>query len=97
MVQVTKAVHAHTQSAMTVQSVCVEVERQLGVKCYYRKVIPVIKHDLGLSYRRARILTTLTNSDKSVILRQKYCLKLLRVLEAGFLLINWDECLFVQG
>ena len=55
------------------------------------KVRTVLKKELGLGYRRARQVPIQGNSERCLVLRQQYSLKMLALLEEGTRIINVDE------
>ena len=51
MVQVAKSVLAERKFEMRVKDVVNAFENQIGICANYRKVVPILKNDLKLSYR----------------------------------------------
>ena len=55
------------------------------------KVRTVLKKELGIGYRTARQVPIQANSERCLVLRQQYSLKMLALLEEGTRIINIDE------
>ena len=51
----------------------------------------VIKEDLDMSYRQVACRVAQTNTVRCMVLRQRYAMKMISVLEQGFRVINVDE------
>ena len=50
-----------------------------------------MKQDFKLSFVKAKKLQPLTNSERNLVLRQQYALKMLKILNEGKRVINVDE------
>ena len=59
------------------------------VECH--KVRKIIKHDLKLSFRKVRRLPWHANSERALVLRQRYALQMIELLKKGKRIINLDE------
>ena len=54
-------------------------------------VSSVMRKELGMGYRMARRITIQANSERCLVQRQQYALKMLPLLESGRRIINVDE------
>ena len=61
----------------------------MEVKSY--EVQRVLKHDLGFSYRRAKLVSVQSNSVRCRVMRQQYALKMMELLRDGKRILNVDE------
>ena len=75
-------------NAMKVQQ---QAKQYHDVEISVPKVRTVLKKELGLGYRRARQVPIQGNSERCLVLRQQYSLKMLALLEEGTRIINVDE------
>ena len=67
------------------------VHRNDGAEVGLDLVRNVMKKDLGMSYRRARTVTVQANSERCLVLRQQFALRLLPLMESRRRIINVDE------
>ena len=51
----------------------------------------MLKHDLGFSYRRAKLVSVQSNSVRCRVMRQQYALKMMELLRDGKRILNVDE------
>ena len=56
-----------------------------------RFVRSVMRKDLHLGYKRAKTICIQANSERCLVLRQQYALRMLPLLESGRRIINVDE------
>ena len=68
-----------------------EVKRLHHVELSLPKVRTVLKSELGLGYRMAKKVPIQSNSERCLVLRQQYALKMLELLSGNDRLINIDE------
>ena len=64
-------------------------ERNISVK--QKKIANIMKRDLNMSYRKIQTVTVRTNSEKNLVIRQQFALKLIEVLQSGKRVINVDQ------
>jgi len=50
-----------------------------------------MKYEMRMSYRKLRRLNLLTNTERCLVLRRLYAIKMLDYLERGYRVINIDE------
>ena len=55
------------------------------------QVRQVLRKDLHMGYRMVRTVTVQANSERCLVLRQQYALRMLPLLESGRRIINVDE------
>ena len=65
--------------------------RQTGLEVALPKIRQMIRKDLRMGYRRAATVPVQANSERCLVLRQQYVLKMLPLLESGRRIINVDE------
>ena len=51
----------------------------------------VLRKDLHMGYRMVKTVTVQANSERCLVLRQQYALRMLPLLESGRRIINVDE------
>lgn len=71
--------------------VCRRVQEKHDTEVPLRTVQRLMSKQLGMSYRKIRLISPATNSLRNLILRQKYALRLIEVLKQGKRVINIDE------
>ena len=54
----------------------------------------IMKEDMGMRYRRIQVVSLHTNSEKNRILRQRFAIELVNLLNQGKRIINVDESWF---
>ena len=82
---------ARNQPIFNLHQVQRAVKDQAGLDVDGRLCSKVMSKDLGLGYRRARTVPIQSNSERCLVLRQQYALKMLPLLEQGRRIINIDE------
>ena len=75
----------------SVASVKAAVEEEVDVEVTEALVRDVLTKDLGMSYRKVKPLSLQANSEKNIILRQRWALAFLGLLQTKQHLINIDE------
>ena len=55
------------------------------------QVCMVLRKDLHMGYRMVKTVTVQANSERCLVLRQQYALRMLPLLESGRRIINIDE------
>ena len=50
-----------------------------------------MKDDLGMSYRKVVGVSLHTNSEKNMVLRQRFAMEFIKVLQEGKVVLNVDE------
>ena len=73
------------------QQVQEAVRENTGLQTAPSLVRQVMRKELNMGYRRATIVTVQGNSERCLVLRQQYALKMLPLLESGKRIINVDE------
>ena len=68
-----------------------EAKRLHNVELSLPKVRESLKTELGLGYRRAKKVPVQCNSERCLVLRQQYALKMLKLLGGEDRCINIDE------
>lgn len=56
-----------------------------------REIASIMKKNLNMSYRKIQTVTLRTNSEKNLVLRQQFALKLIEVLQSGKRVIKVDQ------
>ena len=64
-------------------------EKQMEVK--YRELASIMKQDLNMSFKKIKTVTLRTNSEKNLVLRQQFAIKLIELMQAGKRIINVDQ------
>ena len=82
---------AANKQITSAQLVRAAVRRNDGYEVGLDLVKDVMKKDLRMGYRRARTVTVQANSERCLVLRQQFALRLLPLLESGRRIINVDE------
>ena len=67
------------------------MKAETGIEVKYRQMSSIMKHDLGMSYRKIQTVSLRTNSEKNLVLRQQFALQLIEVLQSGKRVINVDQ------
>ena len=62
-----------------------------GVKVKKRKLIGVVKEDLGMRFKKVHPVSFHANSEKNLVLRQRFAMVMLDALFAGKVILNIDE------
>ena len=75
----------------SVASVKAAVEEEVDVEVTDALVRDVLTKDLGMRYRKVKPLSLQANSEKNIILRQRWALAFLGLLQTKQHLINIDE------
>lgn len=68
-----------------------EVKAETGLEANTKLVHQVLRNDCKLSFVKAKKLNPQANSDRSLVIRQQYALKMTKLLEEGNRVINIDE------
>jgi len=68
-----------------------EVKRLHDVELSLPKIRAALKMELGLGYRMAKKVPIQSNSERCLILRQQYAIRMLDLLRKGTRCINVDE------
>ena len=80
--------NAFIDSAGTVLKV---LEENHQIKAKQKEICSIMKHDLGMSYKKVLPVSIHANSPKNLVCRQQFALKFLEVLLAGKIILNVDE------
>ena len=51
----------------------------------------ILKEDLGMQYRRIKPLSTNTNSERNLVLRQRFAMELIKLMQEGKRILNVDQ------
>ena len=73
------------------EDICLRVREEEFLEVSEKLVREVMRKDLRLSFVKTKKLNTQANSDKSLVLRQQYALKMMRLLSLKTRVINIDE------
>ena len=73
------------------QQVKAKVEAMKGFEMSEKLIRQVMKKELRMGYRLAKTVPVQGNSERCLVLRQQYALKMLTLLESGRRIINVDE------
>ena len=60
------------------------------------QVVSVIKKDMGMRYRKINAISVHTNSNKNLVLRQQFALKLITLMHQGKRILNVDQSWLVM-
>jgi len=71
--------------------ICEEVKATYDIEVAEKLVRNVMKSDLNLSFVKSKKLSLNANSDRALVLRQQYALKMFDLLGEGKRIINLDE------
>ena len=74
-----------------IQQVQAVVTEQNGLQVSSKLVSQVMRKDMRMGYRLARTVPLQSNSERCLVLRQQYAMRMLPLLEAGRRIINVDE------
>ena len=74
-----------------IQQVQAVVTEQHGLQVSSKLVSHVMRKDMHMGYRLARTVPLQSNSERCLVLRQQYAMRMLPLLEAGRRIINVDE------
>ena len=61
-----------------------------GIQVTVDKVRKIMKDQLGMKYRKSKKISELANSQRCLVLRQQYAMKMLEILKDDVLVINID-------
>ena len=75
----------------SVASVKKMLEEEEKTEYKERDIKLVMKKELKMSYRKVKMVPSGVNSEKSLVLRQQYALKMLELLASGKVILNVDE------
>ncbi len=67
------------------------MHEDVGLEVKVRQVKAVLKGELGLGYRMAKKVPVQSNTERCLVLRQQYALKMLPLLIEGKRILNVDE------
>jgi len=73
------------------EMVAINVKRDYDFKPSNKLVRQVFRQDLGMKYQKLKKLAYQGNSERSLILRQQFSMKMLELLEQGKRILNIDE------
>ena len=82
---------ARNQPIFRAQQVADAVKQETGLNVRRTEVGKIFRKDLRIGYRLAKTVPVQSNSERCLVLRQQYALKILRLLETGRQIINVDE------
>jgi len=68
-----------------------QIQKKVGQEVAIHKIRAAMRGKLGMSYRTAKKVPKQGNSERCLVLRQQYALKMLPLLEAPKRIINVDE------
>ena len=57
----------------------------------HKEMASIMKKDLGMSYRKIQPVTLRTNSERNLVLKQKFALTLIQLLQSGKKVLNIDQ------
>ena len=77
MKEIAQEIHETRKSEMRVRDVTEAIKTKLGICAYHSKVSKLLKNELGLSYRRTRLVNIHANAEKNLLLRQWSCMKII--------------------
>ena len=66
------------------------VAHDTGIQVTIDKVRKIMKDQLGMKYRKSKKISELANSQRCLVLRQQYAMKMLEILKDDVLVINID-------
>ena len=67
------------------------VEQNHEIKVTTKTIGEIFRKDLGFKYRKVKKTAPLANSERCLVLRQQYALKMISLLKDGKRIINVDE------
>jgi hypothetical protein len=73
------------------QQVKQKVEDETNLELDERMTRQVMKKDLHMGYRKAKLVPITCNDERALVLRQQYALRMLALLQSGRRIINIDE------
>ena len=73
------------------KQICSDVQEESGLSVKPNVVRRIMRKVLHMSYRIARTIPVQGNSERCLVLRQQYALRILPLLEYGRRIINDDE------
>ena len=62
-----------------------------GKEITEREICQVMSQDLGMSYRKVNGISLNANIERSLVLRQRFALEMLKLLEQKKVVLNVDE------
>ena len=68
-----------------------EVGAMLNVKIKLKDVYRILKKDYRMSFRQSNTITIYTNTVNNLILRQRFALEYLKLVNRGKVILNIDE------
>ena len=57
----------------------------------YRETASIMKKDLDMSFKKIQEVSLRTNSEKNLVLRQRFAVNLIQVLRSGKRVLNIDQ------
>ncbi len=72
-------------------TIVIRVNEHTDLEVKHDEVRSVLRKDLGLGYRIAKKVPIQSNTERCLVLRQQYALKMLPLLVAGKRILNCDE------
>ena len=73
------------------QQVQEQVKERNDIDVELQRIRTIMKKDLGLTYRITRKIPIQANSQRCLVLRQRYAIKMIELLKSGKRIINIDE------
>ena len=81
---------AETKIISSIPSLVIALKERYDIDKKPWQLAPILKEDLGMSYRKIKPLSMNTNSERNLVLRQQYALQLVALLLEGKRIINID-------
>ena len=73
------------------ESIVIRVNEHTDLEVKHSEVRSVLRTDLGLGYRMVKKVPVQSNSERCLVLRQQYALKMIALLQRQPRIINVDE------
>jgi len=87
-VQEMNQLNVFVDSAGSVRKVLADA---MDIKVSEQEIREIMKRDLGMRYRKVLPVSIHGNSERNLVLRQQYALRLIRLLKDGKTILNVDE------
>ena len=68
-----------------------DLKEEKGMEVKYRETASIMKKDLDMSFKKIQEVSLRTNSEKNLVLRQRFAVNLIQVLRSGKRVLNIDQ------
>ena len=67
------------------------LKEKVNLKVKNKDIITIMKEKLGMSYRKIKPMSLHANSQKNLVLRQRFAMEFIELMKQGRTVINVDE------